>query len=428
MILRGLAGVALLLAIGLAFSTNRSAIRLRPVIAALATQIGIGAIVLFVPPGRIALHAVSTVVGQVLSCGAQGSAFLFGALVSPKMGDVFPGEGFIFAFQVLPEIIYVSALIAVLYHFGIMQRLAEVIGFAVSKLIGVSIAQSFSAVITIFIGQSEMPVAIAPYLSRLTRAEMFAVMCSGTASVTGSVLAGYAALGVPMDYLLAASFMAIPGGLLFAQILMPETETPLIVDMRDTSSASTTAGNALEDAPGGATSNVFEAIANGTAAGTRVAVAVGATVIAFVGLIALLDRALGAAGHALHIGGTLSLSGLLGEVFAPLAWLIGTSWHDSGVVGTLIGQKTAFNEFVAYGSLASHLHTGDLEPRSIAIASFALCGFSNVSSIGILIGAFSSVIPERKAFVCRMGARAVLAGCLSNLTSAVIAGLFISTP
>ncbi|GBR09657.1 NupC/NupG family nucleoside CNT transporter [Acetobacter oeni] len=424
-VLRGLAAILFLVAVGVAFSTNRRAIRPRVVLAALAAQIGIGAVVLFVPPGRVALHAVSAVVGEVLACGAEGTAFLFGPLVGPDMARVFPGGSFVFAFQVLSEIIYVSALIAVLYHFGVMQRLAEGIGSLVQRCLGTSIVESFSAVITIFVGQSEMPVAIAPYLPRMTEAELFAVMCSGTASVTGSVLAGYAALGVPMDYLIAASFMAIPGGLLFARLLMPATEPSLITDMRDLREpADTEIPDGRDGKPHGS-ANVFEAIATGAAAGTQVAVAVAAILIAFIGLIALLDRVLGVLGHATGFGG-LSLAGLLGHAFAPLAWFIGVPWNEAGTIGSIIGQKLAFNEFVAYVNLAPHIRAATLDPHSIAIASFALCGFSNLSSIGILIGAFGSVIPERRGFIARMGARAVLAGSLSNLTSAAIAGLFMA--
>ncbi len=423
-VLRGLAAILFFVAVGVAFSTSRRAIRPRVVLAALAAQFLVGAVVLFVPPGRAALHAVSALVGDVLACGAEGTAFLFGPLVGPDMQRVFPGGAFIFAFQVLTEIIYVSALISVLYHFGIMQRLAEVIGSLLRRIIGTSIVESFSAVITIFIGQSEMPVAIAPYLPRITDAELFAVMCSGTASVTGSVLAGYAALGVPMDYLIAASFMAVPGGLLFARLLMPATEPPLITDMRalrepaDIEIPDTATGK-----PHGS-ANVFEAIATGAAAGTQVAVAVAAILVAFIGLIALVNRILAAAGTMLGFG-ALSLAGLLGHAFAPLAWLIGVPWDEAGTIGGIIGQKLAFNEFVAYVSLSPHIQAATLDRHSIAIASFALCGFANLSSIGILIGAFGSVIPERRSFVARMGARAVLAGSLSNLTSAAIAGLFM---
>ncbi|NHO32843.1 NupC/NupG family nucleoside CNT transporter [Acetobacter fallax] len=423
-VLRGLAAILFLVAVGIAFSTNRRAIRPRVVLAALAAQITIGAVVLFVPPGRAALHAVSALVGEVLACGAEGAAFLFGPLVGPEMQHVFPGGAFIFAFQVLTEIIYVSALIAVLYHFGIMQWVAEVVGSLVKRLLGTSVVESFSAVITIFVGQSEMPVAIAPYLPRMTDAEMFAVMCSGTASVTGSVLAGYAALGVPMDYLIAASFMAIPGGLLFARLLMPATEPSMITDMRDLREP---ADMGIPDGPDRkphGSANVFEAIATGASAGTQVAVAVAAILIAFIGLIALTDRLLGAAGHASGFG-MVSLAGLLGHAFAPLAWLLGVPWDEAGTIGGIIGQKLAFNEFVAYVSLSPHIHAATLDEHSIAIASFALCGFSNLSSIGILIGAFGSVIPARRGFVARMGARAVLAGSLSNLTSAAIAGLFL---
>ncbi|MEE8662263.1 MAG: nucleoside transporter C-terminal domain-containing protein [Acetobacter sp.] len=410
--LRGLAGLILLLMIGTLFSRNRSAIQPRIIFGALALQTGIGALVLFIPWGRRLLHAVSDGVNLVLQCGMQGVAFLFGPLVSGKMQDLFPANSFIFALQVLPEIIYVSALIAVLYHTGLMQRFAEITGIIVSRIIGTSVAESFSAVITIFIGQSEMPIAIAPCLGLMTETEIFTVMCSGTASVTGSVLAGYAGLGVPMDYLLAASFMAIPGGLLYARILMPDQEKPLITDMRGIST-------------GTERGSIFEAIASGAMAGMKVAVAVAATLIAFIGLIALLDMLLA------NVGGMighpdLSLANIFGLIFSPLAWIIGIPWEEAGTIGTILGQKMAFNEFVAYVSLSPMIHNATLSPHSIAITSFALCGFSNLSSAGILIGAFGSVAPERRSWIARNAVRAILAGSLSNLTSATIAGLFLA--
>ena len=410
-VLRGLPGLLLLLALGVLFSTDRRRIAPRTVLAALTCQVLLGALILFVPPGRTALHIASNAVNAVLGYGNEGIAFLFGDLVGPRMSALFPDGGFVFGLRVLPQIIYVSALIAVLYHYGIMQALARILGGAVRLVIGTSRIESFSAVTTIFLGQSEMPVALKPYVPMLTRAELFALMSSGTASVAGSVLAGYAGLGIRIDDLLAASVMAIPGGLLFAKLLVPSTEPTRIREL-DVS---------FDDQH---PANVFEAISVGTSNGVHVAVAVGAMLVAFIGLIACLDGLIGLAGGWLGWPG-LSLEAILGAAFAPVAWLIGVPWQEARPIGGIIGQKLVFNEFVAYVHLSPLIRTGALSAHSIAIASFALCGFANFSSIGILLAGYGAVAPDRRAEVARMGLRAVLAGTLSNLTSATIAGMFI---
>ncbi len=412
-VLRGLPGIALLLAIGVAFSTDRRRIAPRIVLAALGCQVALGALILFVPPGRWALGVASDAVNAVLGYGAQGTAFLFGDLVGPRMASLFPQTGgFVFALRVLPQIIYISALIALLYHFGVMQVLARVLGGAVRLALGTTRIESFSAVTTIFLGQSEMPVALKPYVASLTRAELFTVMSSGTASIAGSVLAGYAGLCVPMPYLLAASVMAIPGGLLFAKLLVPSTEPTRIASL-DVSFDEKRAAN------------LFEAISVGTANGVQVAVAVGAMLIAFIGLIACLNGLIGLAGGWFGLPG-LSLEAILGQAFAPLAWTIGVPWQEAHQIGGIIGQKLVFNEFVAYVTLSPLIHAATLSHHAIAIASFALCGFANFSSIGILLAGYGAVAPERRGEVARMGLRAVLAGTLSNLMSATIAGMFIS--
>jgi CNT family concentrative nucleoside transporter len=383
------------------------------VLAALGCQVALGALILFVPPGRWALGVASDAVNAVLGYGAQGTAFLFGDLVGPRMASLFPQTGgFVFALRVLPQIIYISALIALLYHFGVMQVLARVLGGAVRLALGTTRIESFSAVTTIFLGQSEMPVALKPYVASLTRAELFTVMSSGTASIAGSVLAGYAGLGVPMPYLLAASVMAIPGGLLFAKLLVPSTEPTRIASL-DVSFDEKRAAN------------LFEAISVGTANGVQVAVAVGAMLVAFIGLIACLNGLIGLAGGWFGLPG-LSLEAILGQAFAPLAWTIGVPWQEAHQIGGIIGQKLVFNEFVAYVTLSPHGSAATLSHHAIAIASFALCGFANFSSIGILLAGYGAVAPERRSEVARMGLRAVLAGTLSNLMSATIAGMFIS--
>lgn len=405
------ASIALLIAVAVLFSTNRRAIRPRVVLSALAVQIGLGALVLFWPAGRAGLGAVADAVQAVLSYGDKGVAFLFGGLVEPKMFELFGGGGFVLALRVLPQIIYVSALIAVLYHFGVMQALARALGSALRRVLGTSPIETFSAVITIFIGQSEIAVALRPFLALLTKAELFAVMTSGAASTAGSILAGYAALGVPMPYLLAASFMAIPGGLLYAKILVPSTEPSRVETMR------------VEFGETRAV-NVIEAAADGTQKGLAVAVAVGAMLIAFVGLIALVNGIVAAAGGLVGMPGA-SIEGMLGVALAPLAWLLGVPWDQATLVGGAIGQKLAFNEFLAYANLSPVLKSGELGDRTTAILCFALCGFANLSSIAIQLASFGSLVPERRAEVAAFGLRAILAGILSNLTSAAIAGVFI---
>lgn len=411
-ILRGFVGLLVLVAIAILLSQNRRAIRPRVVIAALATQVAIGALVLFVPWGRVALGAAATGVNHVLGYGYKGVEFLFGGLISERMFELFGDRGFIFAFRVLPAIIFVSALIAVLYHLGVMRWIITGLGLLMQKIVGVSKLESFSAVTTIFLGQSEMPAALRPFASQLRGPELFAIMTSGMAAVAGSTLAGYAGLGVPLEYLLAASFMAIPGGLLFAKIICP-TEEPSTVTFDNLH---------FEERP---SANVIEAAAAGASVGMRVAVNVGAMLIAFIALIALLNGLFSGV-FGLFGYPSLTLEVLMGYVFQPLAWVIGVPFEHSDLAGNLIGQKLILNEFVGYASFAPYLKTPEvLDPKTIAIISFALCGFANLSSIGILAGGFGAVAPELRPQVARYGLRVVAAATLSNLASATIAGAFI---
>ena len=420
-IVRSLFGIVFLLLIAYVFSTNRSGIRLRTLIPALATQVAIGALVLFVPLGSVALAAAARGVNHVLQMGDRGVSFMFGGLVDDKMFTLFGGGGFVFALRVLPMIIFVTALIAVLYHIGVMKWIINGLGIVFEKLLGVSRVEACSAVATIFLGQSEMPAFVKPFVRQMTGAELFAVMSSGMASVAGSVLAGYAGLGANLEYLLAASFMAIPGGLLFAKVIFPTNEPSRVV----------LEGLNFDERR---SANVIEAAASGAAIGLRIAINVGAMLIAFIGLIALLNSTVsGIAGLFGHP--QITLQSLLGWVFAPLAWLIGVPWHDAPLAGNFIGEKMILNEFVAYVDLSPYLKGAQsvaaaglqvLDPKTLAIVSFALCGFANFSSIAILAGGFSAVAAERRAEVARYGLRVVAAATLSNLTSAAIAGIFLS--
>jgi len=420
-IARSLLGMAILLLVAFAISNNRRAIKLRIAASALAAQIAIGALILFVPAGKQVLVGIAQAVNRVLEYGNHGISFMFGGLVDGKMFELFGNGGFVFAVRVLPVIIFMTALISLLYYLGIMRWVVTVLGTLFHKLLGVSKVESFSAVTTIFLGQSEMPAAVKPFIKDMRGPEIFAVMASGMSSVAGSVLAGYAGLGVRMEFLIAASFMAVPGGLLFAKIICPSTEPSQV----------TVVGAGFDEKRA---ANVIEAAASGAAVGLKIAVNVGAMLIAFIGLIALLNGMVGGIAGWFGYSG-VTLESMLGHVFAPLAWMIGVPWENAPLAGNFIGQKIILNEFVAYSGLAPYLQDPAavqaaglhlLDPRTVAIVSFALCGFANLASIAVLTGGFSAVAPERRSEVARYGLRAVAAGTLSNLMSAAIAGIFLT--
>ncbi|MFW0858035.1 NupC/NupG family nucleoside CNT transporter [Cronobacter dublinensis] len=422
-ILMGLVGMLALLAIAVALSSNRKAINLRTVVGAWLIQVAIGALVLYVPAGRKVLLAMSEGVANVIAYGNSGISFLFGGLVSDKMFEVFGGGGFIFALRVLPVIVFFSSLIAVLYYLGIMQLVIRLLGGALRKVLKTSRTESLSATANIFVGQTEAPLVVRPYIATMTRSELFAVMCGGLASVAGSVLAGYAQMGVPLEYLIAASFMAAPGGLLFAKIMIPETEQP-----NDAPHLERVQHD--PDRP----SNVLDAAASGASAGMQLALNVGAMLLAFVALIALLNGMLSGIGGWFNHP-ELSLQLILGWVFSPVAWLIGVPWEEAMVAGSFIGQKLIINEFVAYMNFGEYLKDDAavaaaglqvLSAHTKAIISFALCGFANLSSIAILIGGLGSMAPGRRHDVAQLGLKAVAAGTLSNLMSATIAGVFLA--
>lgn len=413
-IIMSLVGMVSLLAIAFLLSNNRKAINLRTVGGAFALQFCIGAFILYVPAGQKALGAMASAVSSVLNYGNKGVEFLFGGLISDKMFEVFGGGGFVFAFRVLPVIVFFSSLVAVLYYLGIMQWFVKIIGGALQKLLGTSKAVSMSAAANIFVGQTEAPLVVKPHVSRMSESDLFAVMVGGLASIAGSVMAGYAQMGVPMPYLIAASFMAAPGGLLFAKLIFPETEKVEENDSIDFAED--------ENKP----SNVLDAAANGASTGLQMALNVGAMLIAFIGLIALINGIIGGVGDWFGQG-DLTLQEILGYVFSPLAYLIGTPWSEAQVAGSLIGQKIVVNEFVAYADYSTMLKAGTvvLSEKTQAIISFALCGFANLSSIAILIGGLGVLAPNRRHDIARLGIKAVIAGSLSNFMSATIAGLFI---
>ncbi|WP_217512543.1 NupC/NupG family nucleoside CNT transporter [Vibrio metschnikovii] len=411
-----LIGMVVLLGIAVLLSSNRKAINIRTVGGAFAIQFSLGAFILYVPWGQELLRGLSDAVSNVINYGNSGTEFMFGGLVSGKMFEVFGGGGFIFAFRVLPTLIFFSALISVLYYLGVMQWVIRILGGALQKALGTSRAESMSAAANIFVGQTEAPLVVRPFVPKMTQSELFAVMCGGLASIAGGVLAGYASMGVPIEYLVAASFMAAPGGLLFAKIIMPETDKP--VDQIE----------GIEAAENEKPANVIDAAAGGASAGLQLALNVGAMLIAFIGLIALINGMLGGIGGWFGMP-ELTLEMILGLVFAPLAFLLGVPWAEATIAGEFIGLKTVANEFVAYSQFAPYL--GEAAPvvlteKTKAIISFALCGFANLSSIAILLGGLGSLAPSRRGDIARMGIKAVVAGTLSNLMAATIAGLFLS--
>lgn len=482
-------GMVVLLSIAVLLSENRKAINIRTVGGAFAIQFILGGFILFVPWGQTLLNGISNGVQNVINYGKDGIGFLFGSLVNFSVD----GIGFIFAFQVLPTVVFFSSLISVLYYIGAMQLVISVLGGGLRKLLGSSHAESMSATANIFVGQTEAPLVVRPYVPKMTQSELFAVMCGGMASVAGGVLAGYAAMGVPLPYLIAASFMAAPGGLLFAKIIKPETEQPieqLSIEENE------------EEKP----ANIIDAAAGGAASGMQLALNIGAMLMAFIGLIALVNGIVGWFGAMLGFGDEgvrlafaqlqqvasqnglnemlnqsmmvmakaaefdmasfqvttfdvsdlnreillatmnglemppsltaaydalkqaaqyrLSLELVLGWIFAPLAFLIGVPWAEAELAGSFIGQKLVVNEFVAYLNFAPMIP--DLSDKTVAIISFALCGFANLSSVAILLGGLGSIAPSRRHDIASFGMKAVCAGTLSNLMSATIAGFFLT--
>ncbi|SFU89987.1 NupC/NupG family nucleoside CNT transporter [Xenorhabdus koppenhoeferi] len=413
-ILRSIIGIFLLLFIGYIFSVNKKMISLRTIGAALLLQISLGAIMLYIPAGKWLLQTLASGVSAILAYSEAGSTFIFGSLVSAKMNELFDGKGFIFAFQVLPAIIFVTALISVLYYLGVMKWIIHSLAYVFQKTMRISKIESFAAVTTIFLGQNELPAILKPFIKKMNRNELFTVMCSGMASLAGSMLIGYAGLGVPIEYLLAASLMAIPGGILFARLLSPATESSQVqfdqISFSDNRPAS-----------------IIEAAANGAMLGLKIAVAVGAVVMAFIAMIAMINGVIGSIGNLFGLTG-ISLEQLFGYLFSPLAYLMGVSQEHTDLVGSLIGQKLAINEFVAYVSFSSYLTDPAvlLDTKTIAVISFALCSFANFGSIAVVVGAFIAVAPQKASDIAQLGFRALLAATLSNLMSATIAGLFIS--
>ena len=414
-------GIVVLLLLAVALSSNRKAIRLRTVGAAFAVQAGLGAFALYVPWGQSTLGGISESVSSLQSYADQGISFIFGGLSSSKMFDVFGTGGFVFAIRVLPLIVFFSSFIAVLYYLGVMDLVIRVIGGGLHRVLGTSRTESMAATANIFVGQTEAPMVIRPFIRRLTRSELFAVMAGGMASVAGSMLIGYASLGVELKYLIAASFMAAPGGLLMAKLMEPETETP---QQRP---------DDVQQNYGDKPANVIDAAALGASSGLQLALNVGAMLLAFIALIALFNGILSWSGNWFGVP-ELSMQLILGYLLAPLAFVLGVPWSEAVTAGGLIGEKLVLNEFVAYVDFAAHLDPAQAAAKGVAVLStqtqviitFALCGFANLASIGIQLGSLGVMAPERRPDIARLGLKAVVAGTLSNLLSAALAGLFLA--
>lgn len=415
----GIIGIAVILALAFLLSTNRRAIRLRVVGAAFALQAGVAVLVLYVPAGKAAILGLSHGVAAMLGYAGEGTKVIFGPLATD------PRFGTSFAISALPVVIFFAALVSVLYHLGIMQVIVRWIGGAIEWVTGVSKVESLCAAANIFVGQSEAPLVIRPYLASLTPQQLFAVMTVGMAGVAGTILAAYAALLGPasLPYLLAASFMSAPGGLLMAKIIMPddphvvEDELPLGDDIE--AQVIRVAEASIEEERA---ANIIMAAAMGAQTGVKIAVAVAAMVLAFVSLVALANGLLGEVGSWFGYP-TLSFQAILGTILSPVAFLISIPWSEAGTAGGLLGTKVVLNEFVAFADL-SQIKT--LSPRSTAIVTFALCGFANFSSIAIQMASAGSLAPNQRSMIAKLGIRALIAGSLANLMSAALAGMLIS--
>jgi CNT family concentrative nucleoside transporter len=407
-IVKSLAGIALILAIAWLLSSNRKAIRLRVVGAAFTLQAGFAALVLYVPWGNAALQGAAKGVENLLGYAQAGIDFLFGPLAKPEIG------GNSFAIAALPVIIFFAALISILYYLGIMQLVIRWIGGGLEKITGISKVESLAAASNIFVGQSESPLVIRPYLAALTPSQLFCLMSVGMAGVAGTILAAYASMGIAIDYLVAAAFMSAPGGILMAKLIMPDPLGEAIPEPDEV------VVSGLEDEK---PANLIMAAAQGAQTGVKLAVAVGAMVLAFVALVALANGILGGIGAWLGMP-QLSFQLVLGYLFAPVFWLLGApDWAEAVRAGGFFGTKVVLNEFVAFIDLGQ---AQGLSPQTLAIVTFALCGFANFSSIAIQMAVAGGLAPNQRPVIARLGLKALAAGSLSNLMSAALAGLFLS--
>src|SRR5215467_1261582 len=411
--LQPLTGLIVILTIAYAFSTNRRAIDRRTVAWGLSLQIIFALIVLKTSGGRLVFQKLAGVINRLLDFAFVGSSFVFGPLGSKTawpqimtkvLGPDGAQYGVIFAFQVLPTIIFIAALFAILYYFGIMQIVVRVFAIMMRRVMRASGAESLNVAASIFMGQTEAPLTIRPFIPRMTESELMTIMTAGMAHISGGIMAAYILFGIKAEHLLTAVIMTAPGTLMMAKIFVPETQVPetmgtvkLQVERTDV--------------------NVIDAAGRGTGEGLQLALNVGAMLISFLALIALVNAVLGIV--------NLSLEEIFGWVFSPIAWAMGVPWKDAATVGNLLGTRMALNEFVAYKALGDLIRANQLDPRSVTIATFALCGFANFSSIGIQIGGIGALAPNRRHDLARLGLRAMFAGTLANFMTATIAGFLL---
>jgi len=407
----GLLGLLTMVTLAYLFSTNRRAIRVKTVAWGLGLQIAFAIFVLKLEVGRWLFTKAGDGVNKLLSFSYVGSEFMFG-----KLGEKASSMGFYFAFQVLPTIIFIAAFFAILYYLGVMQFIIRIAAWVMTRVMGASGVESLNVAASIFMGQTEAPLTIRPFLPHVTRSELMTIMTSGMAHVSGGIMGAYIAFGIDPKHLLSAVIMTAPGTILISKMLVPETEQP------QTAGTVKMSEDEMEKSE-----NIIGAAARGTTDGLHLALNVGAMLISFLALIALANGILGGLHNWLAAHGFVwfpaSLERIFGVVFAPIAWLIGIPWKDCTAIGNLLGTRMVLNELVAFSLLGAQ--KAALDPRSVTIATFALCGFANLSSIGIQIGGIGALAPNKRGELARLGVRAMLAGTMANLMSASIAGMLL---
>lgn len=401
----GIIGLFVLIGIAFLLSDNKKRINWKLVLIGISMQLVFALLILKFPPGRKLFESASHYITKLLDYTKEGTGFLFGDLLNVE------SVGFVFALQVLPTIIFFSALMSILYYLGVMQKIISVLAKGMVKLLGTSGAETLSAVANIFVGQTEAPLVIKPYISTMTKSELLTVMTGGMATVAGGVMAGYVSMGVNAGHLMAASIMSAPASLVIAKIIIPETETPV------------TKGKINMDLKS-ENSNLIDAAASGASEGLMLALNVGAMLLAFIALVALVNGMVAWVGGLIGID-YLSLGWILGRIFAPLAFIMGVPAKEIIAAGDLLGQKLVLNEFVAYANLAPLINSGELSEKTITILTYALCGFANFSSIGIQIAGIGGLAPKRRSEISKLGVRSLVGGSLAAFMTAVIAGILI---
>lgn len=399
------AGLVVMVLIAYLLSENKKKVDWKLVVIGITMQVIFGVLILTWQPGRAAFNVVNDLVNTLLGFTREGTAFLVGSLLDVE------SFGFIFALQILPTIIFFSALMAVLYHLGIMGKIIVILATIMSRLLGTSGAESLSAAANIFVGQTEAPLVIKPFIKTMTKSELLTIMTGGMATVAGGVMAGYVSMGVEAGHLVSASIMSAPASLIIAKIMVPETETPVTKGKVNIE---------LDEID----ANVIDAASRGTIEGLHLALNVGAILLAFIALVALFNAAIGWIGGLFGMS-QLSLEWILGRLFSPLAVLMGVPFKDAIIAGNLLGQKVVINEFFAYANLGELIKANSLSPRTVTILTYALCGFANFSSIGIQVGGIGSLAPERRSDIAKLGIRSLIGGSLAAFMTATVAGLLI---